>query len=286
MPVDYESISKLAPCLLKLCEKYFKSKRASRGSLVIINLVPTPKSFLQRRMLEKINEDKSHALGVMVKDGRLKHLNASAWGVTDKAQSYLLLMLVHDDLVVTVKQWKSLPTWNPLAQTVIVFMDPIQSVEIKDASVKKVLDTLLSEGMINAIVMYQIADDDERMVAETWFPYLNKSCATSIENIYIIDECVMSATNVNGTIDDFNTEYFPRIPTNFRGCPINVSAFFFEPYVAGSPENTAGLEIQMLKTITTQMNMKINYNFLDKKLLAAKIKADNKTGIYADLIQK
>lgn len=286
MPVDYETVSKLAPCVLKLCEKYFKSKRASRGSLVVINLVPNPRSFLQRRMLEQINEDKKHALGVMVKDGRLKHLNASAWGVTDKAQSYLLLMLVYDDLVVTVKQWKSLPTWNPLAQTVIVFMDPILTVEVKEVSVKKILETLLSEGMINAIVVYQMEDDAERMVAETWFPYKNTSCASSVENIYVIDECVVSETNVNGTVDEFNENYFPRIPTTFHGCPLNVSTFFWEPYVAGTPENIAGLEIQMLKTITSQMDLKINYNFLDKKLLAAKISADNKSGLYADLLQK
>lgn len=81
---------------------------------MVINLVPNPRSFLQRRMLESINEDKTHNLGVMVKDGRLKHLNASAWGVTDKAQSYMLLMLVMEDLEVTLRQWKGLPTWSEI----------------------------------------------------------------------------------------------------------------------------------------------------------------------------
>lgn len=284
--MNYDSISKLAPCLLKLSEKYFKSKRASKGSLVIINLVNTTKSFLQRRVLERINEDKKHALGVMVKDGRLKHLNASAWGVTDKALSYMLLMLEFEDLVVTVKQWKSLPTWNPLAQTVIVFMEPIKSVEIKDSSVKKVMTTLLDEGMINVIVIYQLEGDSEKMIAETWFPYLNSSCARSVENIFVIDECVVSGSEPNGTVDDFNENYFPRIPTTFHGCTLNVSALIFEPFVAGTENQTTGLEIQMLNTITEQMEMTISYNFLEKKLLTTKISADNESGLYADLIQK
>jgi hypothetical protein len=77
--VDYDKLSILAPCLLDLSEKYFSLGQASRGSLVVINLVPNPRSFLQRKILEAINEDNKHALGVMVKDGRLKHLNASAW---------------------------------------------------------------------------------------------------------------------------------------------------------------------------------------------------------------
>jgi hypothetical protein len=67
-------------------------------------------------MLEAVNKDKELRLGIMVKDGKKKHLNASAWGVTDKAQNYMLMMPEFSDLDFAVKQWKSLPTWNPLAQ--------------------------------------------------------------------------------------------------------------------------------------------------------------------------
>jgi hypothetical protein len=227
-PVDDENASKLAPCLLKLSEKYFKSKRASRGSLVVVNLVPSPKSFFQRRVLKAINEDKKHAFGLMVKDGRLKHLNASAWGVTDKAKSYMLLMIIFEDLVYAIKQWKSLPTWNPLAQTVVAFMEPILTIEEKNTTVKKVLDILLSEGMINAIALYQMKDDDKRMIAETWFPYDGLSCATIVENIHKIDECIVSEekdeiTNErNITVNSFNEDKFPRIGLTFHGCQINI----------------------------------------------------------------
>lgn len=74
------------------------------GSLVIINLIPHPTSFLQRRILNALNEDSVHELGIMVKNGRLPHRNASR--VTDKAQNYLLLLLELEDLTVTLNQWK------------------------------------------------------------------------------------------------------------------------------------------------------------------------------------
>lgn len=290
-------MSKLAPCLMKLSVKYLKSERASRGSLVVINLVPSPKSFLQRKILEAINEDRNHSFGVMVKDGRLKHLNASAWGVTDKAQSYLLLMLVINDLDVTLKQWESLPTWNPLAKTVIVLMHPIETNEDKSILVKQVLERLLEKGIMNANVLYQMKSDDSKMVAETWFPYLNSSCASTVENIFMIDECVVTEivdedtkTTVRKTsVVPLNVKLFPKIPSTFHGCPMKVSLFIWEPFVVSSEDsedNLAGIEIQMLKTITNQMDLEINYKFLDKKILAAKISGDNQSGIYADLLQK
>lgn len=296
--VDYEKLSILAPCMLKLSEKYFKSKRASRGSLVVINLVPNPRSFLQRRMLEAINEDKKHSLGVMVKDGRLKHLNASAWGVTDKAKSYMLLMLIMDDLKVTLLQWKGLPTWNPLAQTVIVLMEPIKDDETKNKMVQEIFEMLLREGIINANIMYQMEGDDKRMLSETWFPYLNDSCAKKVENIYEIDECIVTETEDPVTkeisryinVTEINQNLYPKIPSRFHACPLRASVFIWEPFVVSSGDNSekdlSGIEILMLKTITDQMELKIKYKFLDDKLLAERISGDNQTGIYADLLQE
>lgn len=42
MEVNYDKELTVAPCVLDLCTTYFKSERASQGSLVIINLIPEP----------------------------------------------------------------------------------------------------------------------------------------------------------------------------------------------------------------------------------------------------
>lgn len=291
-PIEYESASILAPCLLSLSEKYFKSKRAMRGSLVIINLVPNPRSFLQRRMLEAVNEDKNHALGIMVKDARLEHKNASR--VTDRAQNYLLLMLSLGDLTDSIKQWKMLPTWNPLAQTVIVFMDPIESVEEKIKVVRQVFEELFANGVLYANVVYQLKENRYKLVAETWFPYHGSSCASAVENIHKIDECIVTETfdNITGESNhdmktfQFSENLYPKLPSTLHDCPMAVSTFIWEPFVVGNDTAESGLEVLMLRTITEQMKMDLKFNVLHDGVAAAKISADNQTGIYADLLQK
>lgn len=287
-------MSVLAPCLLSLAAKYFKSERAMRGSLVIVNLVPTPKSFLQRRILEALNEDERHLMGLMVKDAGLAHRNASR--VTDRAQNYLFLMLKLDDLTKALKQWRGLPTWNPLAQTVIVLMDPIDNEKQKNQTVKKVFDDLFENGIIFANTIYQMSDNPLKLIVESWFPYFNQSCASKVENIHIIDECVITESveeegeakviKTNLSFSKLNQEKYPKIPLRLHGCIMNVSTFIWEPFVVGNDEVESGLEILMLQTITKQMELKLKFNILSDLLLSKKITDDNQTGIYADLIQK
>jgi hypothetical protein len=231
-PVSYEEISILAPCLKSLSENYFKSRRASRGSLVVINLVPHPKSFLQRRILQALNEDKKHALGLMVKDARIEHKNASR--VTDRAKNYMLLMLTLADLKVTILQWKSLPTWNPLAQTVIMFMEPMINETHKDEEVKVVFEELLKYGMIYAIAIFQMESNPYKMIAETWFPYENNSCAKSIDNIHKIHECTVfnpneSHNTTEKSVHEYEEYKIQKIPISLHDCPLEVSTFIWEP---------------------------------------------------------
>jgi hypothetical protein len=51
-------------------------------------------------------------------------------------------------------------------------------------------------------------------------------------------------------------------------------------------KDLSGIEVLMLKTITSQMDLKINYTFLNDTLLSEKISDDNETGIYADILQE
>jgi hypothetical protein len=272
---------------------------------------------MQRRMLEAVNKEKELRLGIMVKDGKKKHLNASAWGVTDKAQNYMLMMPELGDLDFAVKQWKGLPTWNPLAQVgfpnqvqlllriitihcvqcVVVCVNAMSTVEQKDEMVEKILTRLLSDGLINSIVVYYFNNDKNLLIAESWFRYLNTSCGSIIENIHKIDECRVTET-VNRTTNEkvvevsqesFNQNLFPRIPRYFHDCFLNATVFVWEPFVVrndNSDEDLIGLEVKMLKEITNQMEMKINFKIQEGNPLTVKISSDNQTGIYRDLLQK
>lgn len=263
-----------------------------RGSLVIINAVPHPKSLLQRQLMRALNEDPNHEFGVMAKDARLPHKNASR--VTDKAQNYMLLMREFPEVDLALVQWKNLPTWNPLAQTVIFFMDPIQSLEEKNHFVRAVFEKLLVYGILNANAAFHMSLNPNKMEVETWFPYHKEGCAKKVESIFKIDECIVTEPVVgeDGVVTQgkeiiqHNENLFPKIPNTLHNCPMKVSTSIWEPFVVGDDEVKSGLEIQMLQTITKQMKLKLEFNILEDVVATKKISDDNQTGIYADLIQK
>lgn len=62
------------PCIKRLCKHYFRSDHAMKGSLVIMNLTPSPSMF-QTKIIESLNEDVTHEFSVMIKDSRKKHMN-------------------------------------------------------------------------------------------------------------------------------------------------------------------------------------------------------------------
>jgi hypothetical protein len=206
----------------------------------------------------------------------------------------MLLMVEFKDLTLSIKQWKILPTYNPNAPTVVVVMDSIESEEEKDEWVMKVFEELRQNGFLNVNVLYQMKNDPFKMISATWFPYFNDSCPSKVENIEIVDECIVSHSVDDDTkkvknskeIKPFKQEMYPKIPNTFHNCPMKVSAVLWEPFVVGNETIESGLEILMLKTIADQMELKLNFKILGDEVITKKITDDNKTGLYADLIQK
>lgn len=58
-------------CIIKFCEKYFRSKKAVIGSLVIVNYQDTTEFHTE--LIIMLNEHANYELGVMTKDARKYH---------------------------------------------------------------------------------------------------------------------------------------------------------------------------------------------------------------------
>ena len=170
----------------------------------------------------------------------------------------------------------------------------MSSVEEKNKLVRKIFEELLENGILYANVMYQMNDDPYKMEVESWFPYFNNSCAFHVDNIFKIDECVVkkSVNERKGKnpekVTSFNQNLYPKLPHSYHNCPLRVSTFIWEPFVVKGDDGKidSGLEILLLKTITKQMQMKAEFKVLNRTIAAKKITDNNRTGIYADLIQK
>ncbi|KFB38749.1 hypothetical protein ZHAS_00006149 [Anopheles sinensis] len=289
---DNEQLLTVVPCIRRLCEKYFHSDRAMKGSLAIINIKPDASAF-QLNILKSFNEDARHEMGVMVKDARKKHWNASH--VTEKAKNYLMLIGDSSELAAPIHQLRRLPTWNPLAQVVVLFTSEMTPL-VFEIEVRNVLQELFDNSVLNVNVMVQRYNTSVLEVW-TWFPYESGGCADNIDQIRLVDECEYvevepdEEANVRGSWMFRERHHFsdfgPKIPKYYNYCPLKISTSIWEPFVVGNESHIEkGLEVLMLDTITARMRLVPVYNVIEASRATARITADNQTGLYADVIQR
>lgn len=88
-------------CIVKMCEKYFRSEKAVIGSLVIVNIQNTTEYHSQ--LIIMLNEQTNFEMGVMVKDSRKKHGNPVH--VVDKAKNYFVVFNETDEVLGAIRQW-------------------------------------------------------------------------------------------------------------------------------------------------------------------------------------
>lgn len=252
-------------CIKLFCNYHFHSEHALKGSLVIMNVTPDPTPF-QSRIIKSLNEDAGHEFSVMIKDSRKRHMNASH--VSEKAQNYFMFITTAADVNSTVHQWHALPTWNPLAQVMVLFTESYSNATTMELHTRNVFEQLLGHGMLNVNVMAHM-DGTDFVEMLTWYPYADGNCAHEIRNLVVMDKCEYPAAAPITDVDDsissnssstVSNEMFggelevvneeegadesattttvhyrpnkkiPKIPLSLHMCPLTVSASVFEPY--------------------------------------------------------
>lgn len=239
------------PCILKLCEKYFLSKRLMKGSLVIINF-PEDESILTTYIIKAFNDDKKHKQTVMTKIAIRKHGNPIH--VTEKAQNYFIICRNSTDLIQNINQLKNLPTWNPLAQVVVL----VDDLTMSESETNEFIDTIFKETfqnyLLNVNVIYKNLQTNN-ILAVTWYPYEGTNCAHKVQNIRIIDECVIIRDSIEEKehvhVTEYNLGLGPKIPDNFHYCPIKITATNWSPFTEyhSSVGFYSGVEFFMMKAL-------------------------------------
>lgn len=225
-----------------------------KGSLVIMNVTPDPSPF-QSHIIKSLNEDVGHEFSVMIKNSLKKHMNASH--VSEKAQNYFMFIVTHNDVNSTVHLWRSLPTWNPLAQVLVLFTETY-SPDRLDYETRNVLEKLLAYRMLNVNVMSH-REGSKIMQMVTWFPYANGNCAQVVKELVTMDQCEYRPTNET----DIEVIYVPKkkvpkIPATMHGCELTVSSSIFQPYTYYDTEKetfTKGIEVLLIYTIAKVLRL-------------------------------
>lgn len=100
LPEAQHNISSIL-CVIKFCEKYFRSEKAVIGSLVIVNVQNTTE--FHSELIIMLNEHANYELGVMTKDATKPHV--PPLHVVDKAKNYFVVFNRTDEVRDAINQW-------------------------------------------------------------------------------------------------------------------------------------------------------------------------------------
>lgn len=169
---------------------------------------------------------------------------------------------VATDVNSTVRQWHSLPTWNPMAQVVVLLTQTYADDDELQPAVVSVLGQLLEHGMLNVNVIAAPADLDVLQVL-TWYPYApDNRCGRHIGRTVVADECAYRRPPIPA--------YRPRpkvakIPGQLHGCALRVSTSVWEPYSfydASAGRFTRGIEVLLIDTIAGVLRLRPQFALL------------------------
>lgn len=176
-----------------------------------------------------------------------------------------------------------LPTWNPLAQVVALFINTYEDDELLDR-MRSILQTFLSRHMINVnVISYR--SNSNIVQAHTFYPYDGENCATEVTNLHLIEECEYSDETPFDPIITIIHKLKPKIPNDLHGCEMHIASSVIEPFVFYDMESDSfnmGLEVLMIQTIAKALKMTPVFTRINGTRENRAV--SNETGIYAALL--
>lgn len=178
-----------------------------------------------------------------------------------------------------------LPTWNPLAQVVALFINTYPDDELLQR-ITQILRTFLSRHLTNVnVISYR--KHSNIVQAHTFYPYDDENCATDVDQLDLIEECEYSDERPFEPKIEIKHELRPKIPNNMHGCPMNIAASTNEPYVFYDEEADQfdeGMEVKMIQTIAKALKMTAVFHRISGGRENREV--SNETGIYSTLLTR
>lgn len=178
-----------------------------------------------------------------------------------------------------------MPTWNPLAQVVALFINTYPNDELLHR-IQEILRTFLSRRLINVnIISYR--EDTNIVQAHTFYPYDDKNCATDVDRLHLIEECEYCDDRPDEPQITVKQKLRPKIPNNLHGCGMYIASSINEPYVFYDDETDAfdiGLEVSMMRTIAQALKMTPIFHRINGTRENREV--SNETGIYSTLLTR
>lgn len=264
-PVQSKGIDQLEPigrqrnvsaiaCIFELCEKYYHSDRQIIGALLVVHIQNT--TPFHDTLMKTLMDRNTYSISLI---NQYKSYNLRHFNITEKAKNYFVAFREYDEVTAALRVWTELPTWNPLAKFVAVFMNKYDA-DVLYAQIRFILETFYRAHVLNVKVI-SFRRDDDVIQMHTWYPYEGTNCAEEVRNIHLIDECHYSDSR-EGAQDVRSVQTLqPIIPANLHGCPLRIACSTYEPFVHyyDSAQNDAtlksGIEIRLVRSIARALEM-------------------------------
>lgn len=177
-----------------------------------------------------------------------------------------------------------LPTWNPLAQVVALFINTYEDEELLSL-MRSILQLFLNRHMINVnVISYRI--NTNIVQAHTFYPYDEDNCAKNVEHLHLIEECEYDDERPFHPKLQLINQLRSKIPNNLHGCQMHIASSIIEPFVIFNEDTNSfdGMEVLMIRTIAESLKMRSIFQYINETRENREV--SNETGIYSTLLMQ
>lgn len=268
-------------CIVDLCENYYETDENIIGTLLVVHIRNV--TLFHDQLMKTVMERNTYAIDLINQSTCCKEESYNK--IVEKARNYLVVFEELNEVTAALHLWRELPTWNPLARFVAVFLK-IYDDKTLHRYTRFILEAFFESNALNVKVMSHRLDANVIQM-HTWFPYEGTNCACGVRNIHLINECRFSDSRNESQFVRHITSMQPVVPVDLHGCPLRVAASVYGPYVYYDPiqkDFKNGIEVHLIRTIAQALNMTpvfIGINETrDNRIVS------NETGIYSMLLKR
>lgn len=279
-PIQRQHNVSAISCVVQLSENYYYSDTEIIGSLLMVHIQNT--TPMHNQLMESLMESNIYTIDLINQYTRCDDECYSSFAI--KAKSYFVAFKELAEVTAALRVWRKLPTWNPLARFVAVFLNDYDDAMLQGL-IRFVIESFFKIRALNVKVI-SFRKGSNVIQAHTWYPYEGENCANEVRDIHLINECYYSDDRVGQLIRNVTLPR-PAIPLDLHGCPLRIATSVYEPYVYYDPvhkEFNRGIEILLIRAIAQALEM--TPIFIPVNETRENRVVENDTGIYSMLLKR
>lgn len=280
-PIQRQHNVSAISCVVQLSENYYHSDTKIIGSLLMVHIQNT--TPMHNQLMQSLMESNTYTFDLINQYTRCGDECYSSFAI--KAKSYFVAFKELAEVTAALRVWRKLPTWNPLARFVAVFLNDYDDAMLQGL-IRFVIESFFKIHALNVKVI-SFRKDSNVIQAHTWYPYEGENCANEVRAIHLIDECYYSDDRIGPQHIRNVTSPQPAIPLDLHGCPLRIATSVYEPYVYYDPvdkEFNRGIEILLIRAIAQALEM--TPIFIPINETRENRIVENDTGIYSMLLKR